>query len=57
MAEINKKIRQDEKSERPVKPGHKYAQGTASATPSSTGGSRQGNIGHEPNEPTDNAHR
>lgn len=56
MAEIQKKDRQPGKTERPAKPRHQSSQESAAGVPGA-GGSRQGNIGHESNERSDNAHR
>ena len=56
MAEIKKKDKQPGKIERPSKPAHHTSLESASGVPG-TGGSRQGNIGHESNERSDNAHR
>ena len=56
MAEIKKKEKHPGKIERPLKPAHRTSTDNASGVPGA-GGSRQGNIGHESNERSDNAHR
>jgi hypothetical protein len=57
MAEIKKKGTRAGKTEPPLKNRPKNAQGNTSGGASSSGGSRQGNIGHESNDTNDNAHR
>lgn len=56
MAEIKKKGKQPAKTERPQKSGQHTSHDHASGVPGG-GGSRQGNIGHESNERSDNSHR
>ena len=56
MAEPKRKEKTEEKPARPIKRGHHPENEKASGMPSG-GGSRQGNIGHESNQTSDNAHR
>lgn len=57
MAETKKKNKVQDKPQDQPKHGHRRpADDSASGIPS-RGGSRQGNIGHESNEVSDNAHR
>lgn len=56
MAE-NKKENRNPKTERPAKPPRKDNMSHPSGAAESTGGSRQGNAGHQANNREDNAHR
>jgi hypothetical protein len=55
MADIEKSKKRDKKVERTTRHGER-AQSNASGVPSS-GGSRQGNIGHQGHDNSDNSHR
>lgn len=55
MDDIEKKGKKEKKQGRPVKHGQ-HSQPTAAGVPAS-GGSRQGNIGHQGTDSSDNSHR
>jgi len=56
MAEVNKNDTEPPKIVRPIKRGRHRSQENASGVPG-RGGSRQGNIGHQANDNSDNSHR
>jgi hypothetical protein len=56
--EEKKVVKPEKKQTQPVSRGEKHkSQPGASGVPRSTGGSRQGNIGHQGNDSSDNPHR
>ena len=55
MAQNQKNEKKERKAERPIKRGHSPQQNASGVA--ATGGSRQGNIGHQSSDNSDNSHR